>query len=437
MNFTIHTLGCKVNQYESQAMAAMLTELGHREVEAGADCDAVIVNTCAVTAESVRKSRQAIRRLAGLAPGAVVAVCGCWPQAEPEEAAALGVDVLWGSGDRAGFAAAVLAAVERQERAQSIDKPFQRRRFEELPPGSPGDRTRALLKIEDGCVNFCAYCVIPYARGRVLSLPLERAAAQAAELSARGYREIVLTGIEIASYGADLPGKPRLQDCIAAVAEAAPGVRIRLGSLEPSVVDEDFCAVLTAHPNLCDHFHLSLQSGCDATLQRMRRKYDTARFWETVSLLRRHFPGCALTADLICGFPGETEAEFQETLAFLARCAFSQVHIFPYSVRQGTPAAEMPGQLDRGEKQSRVRRAQAVAARTRQDYLSAQVGKTLPILFEQEIAPGLWQGHSTTYLPVRAAGEHLKNVLAPVFIENFDAEGLIGTLEPQGGPHGA
>ncbi|MGX8698443.1 MAG: tRNA (N(6)-L-threonylcarbamoyladenosine(37)-C(2))-methylthiotransferase MtaB, partial [bacterium] len=239
MNFHIHTLGCKVNQYESQAVASLLTELGHREGEAGEGCDALIVNTCAVTAEAVRKSRQTIRRLAALSPNAIVAVSGCWPQAEPEEAEAVGADVLWGSGDRAGFVAAILAAVEKREKAVSIDRPFQRRRFEELPAGSPGDRTRALLKIEDGCVNFCAYCVIPYARGRVLSLPVERAAARAAELAARGYREIVLTGIEIASYGADLPEKPGLADCVEAVAAAAPEVRIRLGSLEPSAVTEE------------------------------------------------------------------------------------------------------------------------------------------------------------------------------------------------------
>lgn len=428
MKFHIQTLGCKVNQYESQAVASLLTELGHVESESPENCDAVIINTCAVTAESVRKSRQAIHKLASQSPGAVVAVCGCWPQAEPKEAEGAGADVLWGSGDRHGLVRAIIDAYNDKVKSVSIDSAFQRRAFEELPAGSPGDRTRALLKIEDGCVNFCAYCVIPYARGRVLSLPLDRAAGRARELAERGYREIVLTGIEIASYGRDLPGKPTLADVIAAVADAAPEVRIRLGSLEPSVITSDFAKTLTERPNICDHFHLSLQSGSDATLARMRRKYDTARFYESVEILRSAYPNCGLTADLICGFPGETEAELRETLAFIEKCAFSQMHIFPYSVRKGTPAAEMENQIPKAEKHRRTAGARAVAAKTRRAFMEKQVGGVFPVLFEQEIRPGVWQGHTTNYLTVNANGVDLKNVLLNAKITGISGDSLTGKI---------
>ncbi len=426
MRIHIHTLGCKVNQFESQAMETLFTAHGHEVTADETGLDAVVVNTCAVTGEAGRKSRQAVRHLAERNPGAVIAVCGCWSQADGEDARAL-ADVVYGSGDRAGFVAAVERALEARQSVFAVDSAFARRDFERLPAGSAEGRTRALLKIEDGCVNFCAYCIIPYTRGRVRSLEPDACAAEAEKLAAEGYREIVLTGIEIASYGADLPGKPTLADAVEAIAQAAPVCRVRLGSLEPRVVTEEFCQRLAALPNLCPHFHLSLQSGCDATLARMRRKYDTARFYASVELLRRFFPNCGLTADLITGFPGETGEEFAETLAFIEKCAFSSMHVFPYSVRPGTAAAELE-QLPRAVKEARARAAAAVAASMKADFLARQVGLVLPVLFEREKAPGLWSGHTGNYCEVLARGESLHNTVANVQIADVSGGALWGNV---------
>ena len=321
--YAVYTLGCKVNQYETQAVETILRERGFEPAEEGADV--IIVNTCAVTAESGRKSRQAIRRLMTRHPGALTAVCGCFSQLEPEAVKALGADIVFGSGQKKELVEAIEACLP----AVAVDDPFKRRIFEPLPAGAAGGRTRAMLKIQDGCDNFCTYCVIPYTRGRVRSLPLADCANQAAELAAEGFAEIVVTGIEIASYGKDLPGKPGLADAIEAISNAAPETRLRLGSLEPTVVTEAFCQKLAALGNVCPHFHLSLQSGCDDTLRRMKRKYDTAAFYRCCETLRRYFADCSLTADLICGFPGETEEHFAETLAFLEKCGFLFVHAFP------------------------------------------------------------------------------------------------------------
>ncbi len=418
MTYAIYTLGCKVNQYETQALESMLRERGFVPVEQ--DADVAIVNTCAVTAESGRKSRQAIRRLQGRNPGALTVVCGCYSQLEAEETAALGADIVFGSGDKH----ALVDAIEKALPVKNVDDPFQRRVFEPLPAGAVSGRTRAMLKIQDGCDNFCTYCVIPYTRGRVRSLPLGSCAEQAKALAEQGFAEIVVTGIEIASYGKDLPGKPGLADAVQAIAKAAPEVRVRLGSLEPTVVTEDFCERLAALGNVCPHFHLSLQSGCDDTLKRMHRKYDTAAFLAVCERLRAHFPGCALTADLICGFPGESEGDFQTTLAFLQRCGFFFVHAFPYSRRPGTKAADMPGQLDRAEKEARVRRAQAVIARLQRAYLDSCVGRTLDVLFENA-----HEGHSGNYCPVRVEGPVRRGTVGKVRITGVEVDTLVGVPE--------
>ncbi len=417
MKYAVYTLGCKVNQYETQALETMLRARGFQP--AARDADVVIVNTCAVTAESGRKSRQAIRRLQGQNPGALTVVCGCYSQLEPEDVAALGADIVFGSGDKHALADAIVKALP----ARSVDDPFKRRVFEPLPAGAVAGRTRAMLKIEDGCDNFCAYCVIPYTRGRVRSLPPEDCAAQAAALAGEGFAEIVITGIEIASYGKDLPGKPGLADAVQAAAQAAPGARIHLGSLEPTVVTEDFCARLAALGNICPHFHLSLQSGCDDTLRRMRRKYDTAAFLAVCQRLRRYFPGCSLTADLICGFPGESKADFAATLAFLETCAFTYVHAFPYSVRPGTAAADMPGQLSRAEKEDRVRRAGQVIARLQAAYLASRVGQVEQVLFENAAS-----GHSAGYCVVRIGGQAERGTVRAVRVTGASDGVLLGEL---------
>ena len=427
MKYIIYTLGCKVNQYETQAIEALLVSRGHKPGREGEIADAVIVNTCAVTAEAGRKSRQAIHRLREENPGAVAAVLGCYSQLSPDAVQKLGADIVYGTADRLKLVDAVEKAVSTGEGERTLDKPFERRIFEELPAGAVSGHTRALLKIQDGCVNFCSYCIIPYTRGRVRSLPMASAIEQAAELDKKGYRELVITGIEIASYGVDLPGKPGLADVVCAIAEAAPHMRLRLGSIEPSVITEDFCKKIAACGSVCRHFHLSLQSGCDATLKAMNRKYDTARFYEAMQLLRRYFPDCGMTCDVIVGFPGETERHREETLAFLKKARFSDAHIFPYSRRPGTPADKMDGQIDRATKAKRSKQARAVVAETRRAFLESMIGKTLPVLFETQDGE-CWQGHSDNYLEVRAEGENLRGTVHNVRINEVSDGILVGNV---------
>jgi len=427
MKYIISTLGCKVNQYETQAMETLLNSHGHECARAGETADVVIVNTCAVTAESGRKSRQTIRKLRDDNPGCIVAVCGCYSQISPDEAESIGAKVIFGAADRIKFVEAVERAFEEGAFCREIDEPFKRRVFEKLPAGAVSGRTRAMLKIQDGCVNFCSYCIIPYTRGRLRSLPLEDAAAETARIAAEGYKEIVLTGIEVASYGVDLPGKPSLADVIEVCAEAAGDMRIRLGSLEPTVITEDFCRRIASFGGLCRHFHLSLQSGCDRTLKAMNRKYDTARFFEAVELLRKYFPGCALTCDLITGFPGETEEDQRDTLAFIEKCAFSDMHIFPYSRRPDTPADKMPVQHTSAVKSARAKQAQAVAARMHREFMENCIGQILPVLFETE-DNGFSIGHSDTYVLVRVEGTGLRGMVKNVEITAVDGEKLVGVV---------
>ena len=434
MKVAIYTLGCKVNQYETQAMERELRARGHETVPFGREADAYVINTCSVTAASDQKCRQAVHRARREHPGAVIAVCGCWSQTHPAEARALGADVLTGTGDRMGFLGLLERAVrdrdtERGAPLEAVDPPFERRHFEWLPAGGLEGRTRALLKVEDGCANFCSYCIIPYARGPVRSLPMGEAAVQAAELKHQGYQEIVLTGIEISSWGRDLCQGTSLIDLLEAVSAAVPGVRLRLGSLEPRTVTEEFCERAALLPDLCPQFHLSLQSGCDATLRRMRRKYDAARYLRSVELLRKSFRHLAVTTDLITGFPGETEEEFQETLDFIQTCGFARMHIFPYSQRPGTPAAEME-QIPKGLRAERARRAAEIAAGMRRAYLEECVGGTEEVLFEQPAGEeGLFLGHAPNYAEVRVKGEGLHNQLRPVRITRTDGEVLFGELE--------
>ncbi len=430
MKFALCTLGCKVNQYESQAMERQLKDLGHVQVEPQEDFDLCIINTCTVTAVADKKNRNLIRRMRKQQPQAVLAVCGCYAQTKPEDVRALGVDVISGSAGRQAFLDLCLATVADRQRRESLDQALRRREFELLPAGGLASRTRAMLKIQDGCSNFCSYCIIPYARGPVRSLPMDRALEQVRALVEAGYREIVLTGIEIASWGVDLDrsaGGDRLPQLIDAVCRAAGEVRIRLGSLEPRIVDEDFCRLLQPHGNLCPHFHLSMQSGADTVLARMRRKYDTARYYESVRLLKTWFPGCAVTTDMIVGFPGETEEEFARSLAFMDRCGFASMHIFPYSRRPGTPADRMPGQLTAAEKEARSKMAIARAQALHDDFRRAMTGTVQAVLFEEEI-DGRSTGHAPNSIRVYVQATGLHNRVLPVRITGLYRDGLEGTL---------
>ena len=429
MKIAFYTLGCKVNQYETQALEQLVTQRGHSLVPFEEAADAYVINTCTVTAVSDKKSRQVIRRARKSAPDAVIAVCGCYPQTHPDDVEKLGVDLISGTGDRTGFVDLLEREWSDRQPITALDDAFQRRTFEPLPAGGLEGRTRAMLKMEDGCVNFCSYCIIPYARGRVRSLPLDDCVRQARELEAAGYREIVLTGIEISSWGQDLEGKPELIEAIEAICQGlSPDTRVRLGSLEPRTITPDFCRRAAALPNLCPHFHLSMQSGCDTVLARMNRKYDSNRYYDSVKFLHEVYDRPAITTDLIVGFPGETEDEFQQTLDFIQKCAFSAMHIFPYSKRPGTPAAKLPGQVLNAVKEERAHRA-AQIARTMQDaYLDSWVGETVPVLFEEE-RDGLWRGHTTRYCEVTVQSpQPLHNQLRQVRLTGRDGGALQGVL---------
>ena len=429
MKFACYTLGCKVNQYETQAMEQLLRQQGHALGSFDEICDGYIINTCTVTAVSDKKSRNVIRRVRKLNPNAVVGVCGCYAQSSPDEIRALDVDVLIGTDGREAFVRHMIDAAETRQKWEHVDDANAPRAFELLPAGGLEARTRALLKIEDGCNNFCTYCIIPYARGRVRSMPLDAAVEQAKKLAAEGYREIVINGIEISSWGSEWKDGSRLQQLLLAVCEAVPGVRIRLGSLEPRTIDEDFCRTLAGCKNLCPQFHLSLQSGSDTVLRRMHRKYDTARYLQSVQLLRQYFPGCAVTTDLIVGFPGETEQEFSESLEFLRTCGLAAFHIFPYSRRKGTPAASMPGQILKAEKERRAAAAATVAAELETQYHESMLQTRQQVLFEQ-IEDGLWAGHAMNYVKVYAASdEDLHNALRTVPVTALCRDGVLGILE--------
>ena len=423
MKIAFYTLGCKTNQYETQAMERLLVAQGHTIGSFEEACDAYVINTCSVTAVADKKNRAVIRRCRRDNPEAVIGVCGCYSQHDAEAVRALGVDVIGGSGQRQQFIDMLLEAVGNKTKQEAVDIALRRREFEVLPAGGLEERTRAMLKVQDGCVNFCTYCIIPYTRGPIRSAPLELAVEQAKELEARGYREIVVTGIEIASWGADLPGKPEVTSLIEAVCSAVPKLRVRLGSLEPRIVTPDFCERLCKLPNLCPQFHLSMQSGCDTVLQRMKRKYDTARYYESVCLLNEYFPGCAVTTDMIVAFPGETEEEFEASLAFIRRCGFADMHIFPYSRRPGTPADKMPGQHNNATKEARSRAAIAVAEEMSRTYRENLVGKKLEVLFEEQDG-AYFTGHAMNYVKVYAEGENLHNEIREVTVTGIYKDGV-------------
>ena len=428
MRFAFYTLGCKTNQSETQAMERLLTQMGHEIGHFDEGCDAYIINTCSVTAVADKKNRAIIRRCRKTNPDAIIGVCGCYSQHAADAVAQLGVDVIGGSGQRQEFIDNLLSALQERTKKSYVDNALRRREFEVLPAGGLQERTRAMLKVQDGCVNFCSYCIIPYTRGPVRSAPLELIVEQAKELKEAGYKEIIVTGIEIASWGVDLAGKPPMADMVAAICEAVPDVRIRLGSLEPRVITEEFCLKMKSYVNLCPQFHLSMQSGCDTVLARMKRKYDTARYYESVRLLKEHFPHCAVTTDMIVAFPGETEEEFKESLAFIRKCGFADMHIFPYSRRPGTPADKMSGQHDNATKEERSRAAIAVAAQMSENYRKSLIGTQQAVLFEEE-EEGFFTGHAPNYVKIYAKGENLHNQVRNVTVTALHADGVLGKID--------
>ena len=427
MKIAFYTLGCKTNQYETQAMERLLCEQGHEICSFEDDCDCYIVNTCSVTAVADKKNRAIIRRCRREHPQAILGVCGCYSQHAAQAVRELEVDVVGGSGGRQQFLEDLLAAAQSRTYQEHLDNALRRREFEVLPAGGLQERTRAMLKVQDGCTNFCTYCIIPYTRGPIRSAPLETAVTQAKQLEQAGYREIVVTGIEIAGWGKDLPGKPPVWLLIAAICQAVPALRIRLGSLEPRIVTEEFAAALSGFQNLCPQFHLSMQSGCDTVLARMKRKYNTEEYMESLERLRNAFPGCAITTDMIVGFPGETEEEFEISLSFIRQCRFADMHIFPYSRRPGTPAAEMPGQLPNAVKEERSRRAIAVAQDMSRCYHQELLGSTQAVLVEgMEGEHSV--GHAMNYVKIYIPGAYPRNEIQTVAVKSLYGDGVTGEV---------
>jgi len=422
MRIAFITLGCKTNQFETQAMELLAREAGLEVTDPDREADIYIVNSCAVTANAGKKSRQEMRAARKRNPAATVAACGCYTRLASDELLESGdADLISDNRDHRAFLDAVL---EKARGALFTEKEC----FELLPAGNLAGRTRALLKIEDGCNNFCTYCVIPYLRGRVRSAAPDYLLSEAGRLSEEGFREIVLTGIEIASYGTDLPGKPSLGSLISSLCRIAPASRFRLGSLEPRTVTEEFCSLLAPLGNLCPHFHLSLQSGCDKTLKAMNRHYDTALFREVVARLRRYFPACAITTDIITGFPGETEEDFQATLHFAEEMRFDKVHVFPFSARKGTRAVRLPDQVLRETREERGRILNRVCTAIAAEALKNHIGRQYRVLFETVEADGRFLGYTENYHPFKASGTDLAGRLLPVRVEGIEGEALVGSV---------
>ena len=394
------TLGCKVNQYETEAMAALFTQAGYTVVPFDGPSDVYVINTCTVTGTGDQKSRQMIRRARRHSTQAIVAVVGCYSQVSPEEIKKIGgVNVILGTADRNKIVEYVQQAQSEQFQSHITDS-MSHRDFEELWVSSYHDKARALVKIEEGCNEYCSYCIIPYARGPVRSRPLDSICKEVTALAQNGYSEIVLTGIHIASYGRE-GGRHTLLDVIQSISKIAGIRRIRLGSLEPRLLTETFVREISQIPQVCPHFHLSLQSGCDNTLKRMNRKYTTAQYRQNVALLRQYFGNPAITTDIMVGFPGETEADFEDSVVFLRETAFAEAHVFAYSPRKGTRAAVMPNQIPKAEKERRAKIMADAAKQCRADYLAAHIGKTAEVFVERETTPGIWEGHTPNYIPVQ------------------------------------
>ena len=409
MRVAAYTLGCKVNQYDTNAMVELLERAGFERVEFHEEADVYLVNTCTVTNTADKKSRNMIRRLHKNYPEAVICVCGCLAQRDSE-----GILEIEG-------ASAVIGTEERSKIVQIVRECLTGKKidgvceignvFEEMPVSSAGELTRGHIKIQEGCNNFCSYCIIPYVRGRVRSRGADSILSEARALAARSVREIVLTGIHISSYGQD-NGKSLL-NVLSDLNEIKGISRIRLGSLEPHILTREFLRELKNMEKVCPHFHVSLQSGSDGILMRMNRKYTSAQFLEYIANIREAYDKPAVTTDIIAGFPGETEGEFAETCTFVKECRFFRIHVFPYSEREGTPAASMECRVPMKVRRGRANQLIDIGERLEREYAEQFLGTVQTVLFEQETDDGLAEGYTERYLRVRAAGMPgtLQNVL--------------------------
>lgn len=421
------TLGCKVNQYETEAIRERFEAVGYTPAKEGEEADVVIINSCTVTAESDRKTRQLCRKYRRLYPTAAIVLIGCMAQAFPEEAEALDcADVILGNRDAALVLSRTEAYLSDGMRRVEVEPHNGNERFNTPGIARFEERTRAFMKIEDGCQRYCTYCIIPTARGIVRSRPVPDIREEAARLSSAGYREIVLVGINLSAYGKDTG--ERLCDAVSAVCGVEGIDRVRLGSLEPDQITDGDLARLAAEEKFCPQFHLSLQSGCDATLKRMNRHYDTAFYTDLVTRIRRFFPNPGITTDIMVGFPGESEADFLASAEYVQEIGFARSHVFAYSRREGTRAAAMPRQVSKKEKARRAAVMAAAAGEAARRFHEKQIGRRVEVLFEQ-FADGLLSGYSENYTCVLVPGDKtLCGRICPVEITGVLADGCSGRL---------
>lgn len=425
----VHTLGCKVNQYDTEAMLEAFERAGYTAVSMKEEAEVYLINTCTVTGTGDQKSEKLIRRTARLHPSCAIVVAGCLAQRRSEELLRMdNVRLVVGVQRRSEVVQLTESAIAADTRINAVST-LKDADFEDLFVSRHEGKTRATMKIQEGCDRWCAYCIIPAVRGPVRSMPLERVSCEAERLAAAGYREIVVTGIHLGSYGRD--GGASLLDAIRAVHDA-PGVRrVRLGSLEPITVTEEFARALSEMPGMMRQFHLSMQSGSDTVLSRMKRRYTAAEYYAACCTLRKYMPDCAITTDVIAGFPGESEQEFAETMAFIERVGFARIHAFPYSRRSGTVADRMPDQVDEGLKHVRTNQLIALGNKLEEKFVQGLVGSVQSVLFEAAAGEGLAEGYTGQYVRVRAQAE--PGSICSVRITGCEGALAFGRIEASGG----
>ena len=428
-----YTLGCKVNQADTASMENLFLRSGHQLVSFDGEADVYIINTCVVTNTGQRKSRQTIHRAIRKNPNALIVVTGCYPQTAAEEVKAIaGVDMIIGNQDRAQIVQLVEERLAHRQidTLDAVHKLTASTAFEEMAAGDITDKTRAFLKIQEGCNQFCTYCIIPYARGPLRSRSLESIRTETQRLISAGFKEIVLIGIHLGCYGKENHDGPTLYDAVKTVLDV-PGVqRLRLGSLESVEVEPRLLTLMQEDARFCRHLHLPLQSGCDKTLQAMHRPYTTAKFKTLLADIKVQVPDIAITTDVIVGFPGETEADFETTCKFAESCGFSKMHIFPFSARKGTPAEKFAGAVTEAVKKERADILGRIDETMHKAFLQAMVGQTAEILFEQPAGEDYFEGLTGNYqrVFVKSGGCNLSGEILPVKITAFDGEKLLGEI---------
>ena len=427
-----YTLGCKVNQYETEAMKELFEKEGYTVVGEEEVADVYVINTCTVTNIGDRKSRQFIRRAKKLNKDSIIAVVGCYAQVAPDEIEKIGnVNVIIGTSDKSKIVKCCEESKALKKQINIVKSSKELKDFEELKIEEIKSRTRAYMKIQEGCNQYCSYCIIPYARGPIRSRDINNIIAEANRLAYSGFKEIILTGIHIASYGKDI-GNIGLLDVIKEISKVEGIERIRLSSMEPTLINDEFMETVCKIPQFCDHFHLSLQSGSDAILKRMNRKYTTSVYSNIVDLIRKYMPNAGITTDIIVGFPGEGETEFKETLDFVKKIKFSRIHVFKYSPRKGTPASKYSDQVHGAIKNQRSKELISIGEELTKNFNQQFLGSTLSVLFEEESKdnPKYLEGYTTNYIRIKALkDEKTKGKIVPVKMISLDGENMIGEIE--------